>query len=266
MKFVSDINTLKIDFEKLLKIVDDKISNISIIDFEVNEQIKEKSILLDCERQYRINTMEAINMVRKQGKSLIKNNRKYVIEDEIEFINKKKISLKYSYVDSIKRIESGKYYAKRNTTNNRLDTNLTNMSSLLVNEIAKQNDIVQIDLSNSQFTILSNILKTTLNSVDFLRFKDLCVSGELNDYIKEELGFMTRKQGKKSMFEIMFSSRKNTTLNKKKIKELFPSVIECIDEYKKENGNEKFSIMLQLFESELFIDVILKKIKKQKIF
>ena len=68
------------------------------------------------------------------------------------------------------------------------------------------------------------------------------------------------------MFEVMFSSKRNNSIFKQKIKELFPSVVDWIDNYKKVHGDEQFSIMLQKYESDLFIDKILKRIKKQKFF
>jgi hypothetical protein len=68
------------------------------------------------------------------------------------------------------------------------------------------------------------------------------------------------------MFEVMFSSRKNNSKFKKKIKEMFPSVVGWIDDNKKENGDNEFSIMLQTIESDLFIENILKRVKKHKYF
>ena len=68
------------------------------------------------------------------------------------------------------------------------------------------------------------------------------------------------------MFEVMFSSRRNNSAYKKKIKELFPSVVGWIDDYKKAHGDNQFSIMLQRIESDLFIDNILKRVKKLKYF
>ena len=51
---------------------------------------------------------------------------------------------------------------------------------------------------------------------------------------------------------------------KDKLKILFPSVVEVVDAYKKENGYNKFSISLQQRESGIFIDGLWKQIKKKK--
>ena len=53
---------------------------------------------------------------------------------------------------------------------------------------------------------------------------------------------------------------------KNKLKELFPSVIQWIDNYKNEYGYESFSVMLQLKESEIFIEKLWKSIKEKGLF
>ena len=46
-----------------------------------------------------------------------------------------------------------------------------------------------------------------------------------------------------------------------KIKDLFPSVVNWINNYKKVNGDNEFCVMLQKIESDLFIDNIFLKLK-----
>lgn len=140
------------------------------------------------------------------------------------------------------------------------------MSSMLVDEICLQNGLVQIDLSNSQFAILTNVLKEHLDSDDFKRFKMLSISGKLYAYIQRIIGLESVADAKNAMFEIMFSSRRNNTPSKAKLKKLFPSVISWMDRYKKDFGDNQFSIMLQNKESEIFIDCLLTKIKAMQLF
>jgi hypothetical protein len=140
------------------------------------------------------------------------------------------------------------------------------MASILVDAICLQNDLIQIDLSNSQFVLLTNLLKSHLNASDYKLFKQLSVSGKLYNYIASNLSLRSAKNGKSLMFEVMFSSRRNNSAYKKKIKELFPSVVGWIDDYKETHGDNQFSIMLQRIESDLFIDNILKRVKKLKYF
>ncbi len=269
--FVDDLESLEIDYDKLQYILDDKLNNITIRDFEVNDQIQAKSIQVttnvkSVKKKFYIKTADAIEMAHKQCKSLINDEDTYKIDSVDEFIFKKKLAITFSYQNSIARLQNKSYNTNRNKTNNRLDTNFTNMSSLLVDEICLQNDLVQIDLSNSQFVLLANHLKNKLFTDDYLRFKELSVSGNLYSYIQQELGLKSISEAKNAMFEIMFSSRNNRTTSKAKLKELFPSVLQWIDDYKKTYGDNKFSIMLQKIESDVFIDAILKRVKKDKYF
>ncbi len=157
-------------------------------------------------------------------------------------------------MDSIIRMEKKDFYAKRNNTNNRLDTNITNMCGLLTKKIIKDNDLVSIDLNNSQFAILSYVLQTELTTEDFICFKRLSTSGELYDYLKEKFSLSSRKEAKTNCFELLFSGRKNPSKEKKDLKTEFPNVVAWIDNYKKEYGDKKFAIMLQQVESNMFID------------
>lgn len=267
-RFEDDILSLDIDYDRLRNIVEKRVNNISIAEFDTNEAIKESivKIFVPNNKSFFIKTNNAIVKANEKGMSLINDNGKFIIANEIEFINKKKVSINLCYTDVIENLRMNHFWAKRNGTNNRLDTNLTNMCSLLVDDICYQNNLVQIDLKNSQFTILSHILKEELNTRDFILFKTLSVSGKLYDHIATELGLESKEKGKKAMFEIMFSSRKNNTIGKAKIKELFPSVVKWIDDYKKQNGDDFFSIMLQLKESFIFIDEIFNEIKSKKLF
>lgn len=266
--FEDDITTLKIDYSKLETIVENRVKNLSISDFDLNENILADIVKISIPngKEHYIPIADAIKIAKSRNEDLIKDGKRYVITDATKFIEEKKIAISFSYINSLNRLRNGCYKSKRNLTNNRLDTNLTNMYSELVNEICIQNNLVQIDLKNSQFAILSYVLKAELKSSHFKLFKNLSISGKLYAFIANKLGLKTKKEGKISMFEIMFSSRKNNTTGKKRIRELFPTIIKWIDEYKLQHGDKKFAVMLQKRESEIFIDLILNKIKSKKLF
>jgi hypothetical protein len=269
--FADDMDSLVIDYNKLETILKDKLENLSIDQFEVDYQIQAKSVQLTITygkktKSFYTSTTNAIAMAHKQGKSLINDEGKYKIDTIEGFIQKKRQAINFYYQNSITRLKNKNYMASRNETNNRLDTNLTNMSSLLVDEICLQNNLMQLDLSSSQFNLCSNHLTHKLTTDDFIRFKTLSSSGNLYTSIQQELGLKSVKEAKNAMFEILFSARNNKTLFKSKLKEVFPSVVAWIDEYKKAHGDNQFSIMLQQIESDLFIDKILKRVKKLKYF
>ena len=265
--FTDDMDSLNIDYIKLQDIINEKVNNIKIDDYAINEDILDRNVLLTANgNSFYMKRESAIEKAKQLGLVLIKDEKRFVMDTKEDFINKKKLSIYTAYTDALVNIEKGNYRAKRNTTNNRLDTNITNLCSQLTNEICFQNELTQIDLNNSQFSLLSHILTSELDTPDFKAFKELSVSGELYTYIKENLALNTRKEGKQAMFEILFSGRNNNTTNKAKLKVLFPSVIKWIDTYKAANGDNAFCIMLQKFESNLFIDNILVNIKKNKYF
>lgn len=269
--FAGDMDSLVIDYNNLESILKDKLDNLSIDQFEVDYQIQAKSVQLNItygkeNKRFYTSTTNAIAMAQKQGKSLINDEGKFKIDTIEGFIHKKKHAINFYYQNSITRLKNKNYMATRNETNNRLDTNLTNMSSLLVDEICLQNNLMQLDLASSQFSLFSNHLTHKLTTDDFIRFKTLSSSGNLYSSIQQELDLKSVKEAKNAMFEILFSARNNKTLFKSKLKEVFPNVVEWIDNYKKEHGDNQFSIMLQQIESDLFIDKILKRLKKLKYF
>jgi hypothetical protein len=269
--FINDIKQVKIDRDKLMKITLNRINSLSISDFKTNEEITQTSFEV-CFKQNNIEniywtSLENAFIKAKENKmSLIQDKRKFYIMDETEFIQLKKDFIFCSYKDSIDKLDKKYYYASRNNTNNRLDSNITNMCGEIIGEIINQNNLVELDLSNSQFAILSYVMPNELKGDDISLFKQLSFDGGLYDYIKEILSLETRKQAKQITFELLFSSWKNKSPLLNKLKEFFPNVINWINEYKKENGSNQFAIMLQKQESQMFIDDIWKELKKQKFF
>jgi hypothetical protein len=265
--FTDDINTLNIQYDLLYDIALKRIEELTIDEFIVDNEILPTSIKVRSSNGVELfqNTQKVISSLLA-GQYLIKDNSIYKVVYPSKFLSDKKVTMKMHYKNSIDKLRYNSLDAKRNTTNNRLDTNLTNTASILVDAICLQNDLIQIDLSNSQFVLLTNLLKSHLKTSDYKLFKELSVSGNLYAYIASNLSLKSAKNGKSLMFEVMFSSRRNNSAYKKKIKELFPSVVGWIDDYKKAYGDNEFSVMLQKVESDLFIDNILKRLKKLKYF
>lgn len=260
------MNSLNLDYNLLEDIVKERLNRLDLRDFIIDKEITPVSIKvkLDNGKEVFRNTETLLSNI-KDGNCLIKDKSIYKVVSPEQFLGKKKVTMMMYYSNSIERLKYNCISVKRNTTNNRLDTNLTNMASVLVDEICRQNDLAQVDLSNSQFTLLTNELNKHLDTIDFKHFRELTSNGALYAYIAKELGLKSDKNGKQLMFEIMFSNHRNNSAFKKKIKELFPSVVAWIDNYKKTDGDAHFSIMLQLKESFLFIDKIFERIKKKKM-
>lgn len=266
-----DFKKLKIDYSELLKIINKEIEEVKINIFKTNEEVERDSMNVcfrewNKEQMYWMSKENAIAKAKTLNRMLIQDESRFYIMDEYEFISMKKRAIYFAYRDSVLRMEKGIFNINRNTTNNRLDTNLTNMSKSLTDEICRQNNLVQFDLANAQFAILSDILEEELESEDFLKFREQSYLGSLYEYVQEKLNVKDRKTAKIMMFELMFSKETFTSPLKEKLKTLFPTVVDIVDSYKTEHGYNTFSIMLQKRESEIFIDGLWNLLKKKKMF
>ena len=308
----------------------------------------------------------AIDRAKEMGMDLIQDKRKVIIANKDKYIEQKKVRVKYSYNRHIENFSNRQFYAGRNDTNNRLDSNITSLPSVLLQFITLDGEpIVNLDLSNSQFVFLAklieegmfdkylneakkifskltkvdraeidavssynklfkeqivngeyinrnlfveeggegnniggaymcaesplkvvskNIGNSTLTG-DVAKFIQLAKNGKLYEFIRDNLGLKNgvegRKQAKSMMFLIFFSKHDYRCSAKKKIKELFPTLITMIDLYKAEKrkvnkleresqglkddrkGDNQFAITLQKKESSTFIDKILVMLFKR---
>jgi hypothetical protein len=267
----NDLSELYIDYDKLEAISRNMARSISIQDFKVNEQINRNTFELFTYNgtklgSYYTSKEKAIEKANELGKIIIKSNQKVYMMDEIEFLNAKRASVYTYHMDCINKMNAKKFRFGINTTNNRLDHNLTNMPTELVDEICRDNNLIQLDLSNSQFALLCMLLNTELDTDDFKAFRELAISGQLYESMMNKLGLESRDEAKTAMFELLFSSQSMKSEGKTKLRELYPSVIDWIDQYKTENGYQAFSVMLQLKESEIFVEKLWKTIKEKGLF
>ena len=210
---------------------------------------------------------------------------------------------KSSYFLAINQIQDKRFrYADRNKTNNRFDTNLTNLKSELKQFI--MGEFVSIDLKNSQpflfaitiYNIITNIgtysgcldsvcvveafgvkgIKNVLkfhqnqekgDMVNFRNYFDATLNGVLYEeimkcYPKE----IERKEAKDMMFAVLFS--RNESMRYDKEKKAFASVYPFVAEVSrllKVKDHRALSIYLQKLESYLFIDCIAKELINEGI-
>lgn len=94
------------------------------------------------------------------------------------------------------------------------------------------------------------------------------VDALLNDFykiIKSELGLPMREHGKGIAFRTVFSKPKPENELVRQFRQLYPTVISIINDFKEECGYNQFAIGLQQIEAEIFIDNIWKQAKKEGI-
>jgi hypothetical protein len=105
-------------------------------------------------------------------------------------------------------------------------------------------NLVELDIANSQFSILSYI-------VDDLDDEFISLSRSGNLYSKIE---------KNTMFRIAFDKVKSEY---DYVRETFPKTMSFIDNFKNINGYDKFSNLLQRAESKIMIDYVMNNLIKE---
>ena len=157
----------------------------------------------------------------------------------------------------------------RNKTNRRIDTNLTNMSSDLRQFIVGYEDMVYLDLKNSQPVIFNIILKEHYNK------GNLALRLEIDDYFKlttegqwyeylQKLYNNTREESKKLWMLIAYSKNSSYKNEKAVFKNAYPNINKIIESYKTKKHAD-FAIKLQQIESDVFIDGICRELVNQDI-
>jgi len=234
------------------------------------------------------------------GGEVFVNGDKITIADRRLYEQVKRETMLFSYHRTVRRLLNGYFYCDRNETNNRLDHNYTTLPGFILDVIKKENDLVEIDLGNSQFAFLADWMRKDPNfemTEDADLFCRLAGENELYKYIGKECelvdssnpGVMCFKDaGKAAMFSVCFSKYRHRTGDKPKVKRVFPSVITFIDSFKKRkleefklanpgisnaemkrrgiNPEAEFSNELARRESQLFVDTFYAKLKGMGYF
>lgn len=255
--FESFMSRITIPVEKLYKAVDEHLSNLSISQFLVDGEITDSKIELykDGKGRFYTKTKKAIKIANKEGMHIIQDKRSFYQDTTDAFIARKKRNIERFYKQSIANLENGYFRAGRNKTNLRLDHNLTSFPSILLKIIMQENNLVEIDAVNSQFTILAN--KMRYKKVSGKGFIEHALDGNLYDKIQKGLNLQSRKDAKMLAFKIIFGSHKKNSQEKDKLKKLYPEFIDFVNRQKELYGSKKFSVKLQTIESRLYVDQFL---------
>lgn len=230
----------------------------------------------------------------------------------------------YKVVDALEDILNKDWRASRNKTNYRADTNFTNLNAKYRKFITIDGEKTKnIDLVNSQFALLSNIILSIRGNIDtlyleynilpitrfikwlqmytlskqieftddLLEFCEICTSGKLYETIERKLNLESRDKSKNLMMKLMFGNTMKRTIvfpdskPKSTLRSQYPTIVSIVDSYKayciesyrvkfynnpksykrmyrnetpEEFGAKQLSILLQLLESRIFIDELLK--------
>lgn len=119
----------------------------------------------------------------EQGKDCILYRDRLYIADKDKFISDHQKYVQIAYTDALCRLKKIEVRANivcsRNTTNRRLDTNLTNLPSILLPLLRLDGDhLANIDLKNSQFNLLHTVMLSMCLYIKQLHGKDTNLENE----------------------------------------------------------------------------------------
>lgn len=256
------------DFKKIDSNVDDQT-------FEVYDRFSGNSAWVKKET--------VLRSIKQNGHTLIQDKDNYYIDDLDRYVETKKKNILLSYNTSIAAIKKRIYSVNRHPTNWRLNSVFTSMYKGTFNIIKADNDLVEIDLVNSQYAIFANWLmkQCCYKDSDVKKFCSLAIGGRLYEYLVEQLKLdpqqgltikereeeleRAREVAKKIMMAVAFSSWKYKSTNKAAFKRLFPNVYDFIESYNKVN-KDGFAVELQNKESRIFIDGIMPILLDKGLF
>lgn len=176
-----------------------------------------------------------------------------------------------NYQFKIMAIRDNYLYFKRNETNQRLDTNLTNLPSVLRQFIVSNETLYNIDFKNSQPYFLYCLLKHEIgfDKKELERYGKLVVEGNFYEYLAEEWKKQTgdkieRVKVKSMLFKIFFSKVQSFQKIKNFFGGLFPGIMEYINDANKVS-NAIIANRLSTIESNTIISVILPELGESGI-
>jgi hypothetical protein len=217
---------------------------------------------------YEISKKSALVWSKENGVNLIQDGNHFYFDSIESFIEKKEKNIRFSFEWFMSKVENEIFYAGRNIVNRRLDHNLTCAGKHLIEVLKEDNDLIEIDIKNSQFVIHAWWMKKQgfLKHDDVWEYYEMCKSGMLYDNLAVSLSTV-RKIAKELMMEIGFSSEGNNTPVKATFRKKFPNVVAHIDGFKKASNDYKlFSNELQQMEAEIVVDNLYPNIKELGVF
>ena len=249
---------------------------------------KNKRFLTSSYEQDSIFINNATKHVKKMGSHFRKNfklrhnDAVTFIEDQYKFNmelaisddDRNKATQKYiSRLSSVIAIHNGKNSKtlkfSKNKTNNRIDTNLTFMASELRQFIIGYENMVYLDLKNSQPVMFNIILKEHYDKgnsalkLEIDNYFNHTTKGMWYERLQELYG-NTRDECKNLWMCIAYSENDSYLEDKKLFKKAYPKINSIIESYKDKNHAD-FSVKLTQIESSIFIDGICRELVNQGI-
>ena len=170
----------------------------------------------------------------------------------------------YKNYNSIEGIKNNNLFFKFDDYG-RFHTNFT----ILKKEIRRRylkidgDDIMEIDIKNSQPLFLASILSQEMdpNDNEIKKFIELAKEGLFYDYFVDKFPGTNRKDIKLLIYKVLFGRNGLKTIQNKRFQEVFPKIYEYILECKKMNEDYRYlSHRLQRMESDFIFGKVIKEI------
>ncbi|TFZ62986.1 hypothetical protein E4631_23960 [Hymenobacter sp. UV11] len=227
---------------------------------------------------------QAINFCREKGKQLVMSKRigsvAHLVNNAAQFVEDRRTYCLKNWLRTLNRMHAQVYRATRNTTNTRLDTELTSLPKDFFNYVTVQGEgIYGVDIANAQFAILAALLRNpeafAASEARFFEglvldeqtnsFIDAALSGSFYERLVELFG-VARDKAKTMAFACIFSSANTRTEAKAKLRELFPQLVKITDDFKRAHGDKQLAILLQRIEAQIVLDNVVPKLIKANIW
>ena len=217
-------------------------------------------------KYFKLHHEEALKLIEDQYKT----NIGLALTDDARNRANRKYTSRLSSVLAIHNGKNNKTLKfSKNSANNRIDTNLTFLASELRQFIVGYEDMVYLDLKNSQPVMFTILLK------EHYKDADTALKLEIDDYCKhttqgvwyerlQELYGKTRDECKDIWMCIAYSKNTSYLQDKSIFKKAYPGINAIIESYKEKNHID-FSVKLTKLESSIFIDGICRELVSQGI-
>lgn len=120
-----------------------------------------------------------------------------------------------------------------------------------------------VKFGNQDSDDIINAVELINDLEDVKNFCEKAKTGEIYETVAEHLG-TDRQQAKINLLSILFSNEIQFKKLKSKLQELYPSLIKLSNQLNSVNGLHYLPMLCQRFESELFINTIVKEFFKHK--
>ena len=156
--------TVTIDARNLKRVVTDLVTRQYVLDrCKINDQIPGGAYQVKGTK-HPISLARILEIAKRNRQDAILYRDRVYLDDAEQWISDKVDQTRLIYLDSLVKLkhirQRPNIYCKRNDTNQRLDTNLTNLKSEFIQYLRLDGErLVSIDLCNSQFTILSKLIE-----------------------------------------------------------------------------------------------------------